>query len=186
MPWRATTAGAWLAPFLEHARGLSDVSEAVLSEALDALLPWDMRRRLDAEAPTHFETPAGSRIAIDYEAESGPAIHVRVQELYGLKSHPELAGGRVKPVFHLLSPAHRPIQTTGDLARFWAGAWSDVKKDMKGRYPRHVWPDDPANAAPTTHSPITSATRIHCDTSPLYQVNAYHKATIITALEIPN
>ncbi len=148
----ATTAGAWLVPFLEHARGLSDVSEAVLSEALDALLPWDMRRRLDAEAPTHFETPVGSRIAIDYEAESGPAIHVRVQELYGLKSHPELAGGRVKPVFHLLSPAHRPIQTTGDLARFWAGAWSDVKKDMKGRYPRHVWPDDPANAAPTTRA----------------------------------
>ncbi len=148
----ATTAADWLAPFLESARGLSDVSETLLSDALDALLPWDMRRRLDAEAPTHFETPAGSRIAIDYEAEGGPAIHVRVQELYGLRTHPELANGRVKPVFHLLSPAHRPIQTTGDLPRFWAGAWADVKKDMKGRYPRHVWPDDPANAAPTTRA----------------------------------
>ncbi len=148
----AASAGDWLAPFLQDARALSDISEAHLSEALDALLPWDLRRRLDAEAPTHFETPAGSRIAIDYEAEGGPAIHVRVQELYGLKSHPELAGGRVKPVFHLLSPAHRPIQTTGDLPRFWAGAWSDVKKDMKGRYPRHVWPDDPANAQPTTRA----------------------------------
>ena len=148
----AATAAGWLAPFLEGARGLSDISEAILSDALDALLPWDMRRRLDAEAPTHFETPAGSRIAIDYEAEGGPAIHVRVQELYGLKAHPELAGGRVKPVFHLLSPARRPIQTTGDLPRFWTGAWADVKKDMKGRYPKHVWPDDPANAAPTTRA----------------------------------
>jgi ATP-dependent helicase HrpB len=148
----AATAADWLAPFLESARGISDISEAILSDALDALLPWDMRRRLDAEAPTHFETPAGSRIAIDYEAEGGPAIHVRVQELYGLKAHPALAGGRVRPVFHLLSPAHRPIQTTGDLPRFWTGAWSDVKKDMKGRYPRHVWPDDPANAAPTTRA----------------------------------
>lgn len=151
-PALAASAADWLAPFIESARGLSDISESNLSDALDALVPWDMRRRLDAEAPTHFETPAGSRIAIDYEAEGGPAIHVRVQELYGLKSHPELAGGRVKPVFHLLSPAHRPIQTTGDLPRFWAGAWNDVKKDMKGRYPRHVWPDDPANAAPTTRA----------------------------------
>ncbi|MCB1542595.1 MAG: ATP-dependent helicase HrpB, partial [Rhodoblastus sp.] len=148
----AKTATDWLAPQLEGARGLSDISEAILSDALDALLPWDMRRRLDVEAPTHFETPAGSRIAIDYEAEGGPAISVRVQELFGLKAHPALAKGRVKPVFHLLSPAHRPIQTTGDLPRFWAGAWGDVKKDMKGRYPRHVWPDDPANAAPTTRA----------------------------------
>lgn len=148
----ATTSTAWLAPFLEGARGLADVSETILSNALEALLPWDLRRRLDSEAPTHFETPAGSRIAVDYEAEGGPAIQVRVQELYGLKAHPELAGGRVKPVFHLLSPAHRPIQTTGDLPRFWAGAWADVKKDMKGRYPKHVWPDDPANAVPTTRA----------------------------------
>ena len=148
----AASAADWLAPHLEDARGLSDVSEAILSDALDALLPWDLRRRLDAEAPTHFETPAGSRIAIDYEAEGGPAISVRVQELFGLKAHPELARGRVKPVFHLLSPAHRPIQTTGDLPRFWAGAWGDVKKDMKGRYPKHVWPDDPVNAAPTTRA----------------------------------
>ncbi|HMN74251.1 MAG TPA: ATP-dependent helicase HrpB [Rhodoblastus sp.] len=148
----AASAADWLAPFLENARGLSDVAEATLSDALDALLPWDLRRRLDAEAPTHFETPAGSRIAIDYGAEGGPAISVRVQELYGLAAHPQLAGGRVKPVFHLLSPAHRPIQTTADLPRFWAGAWADVKKDMKGRYPRHVWPDDPASATPTTRA----------------------------------
>ena len=148
----ADGATQWLAPFVAGARSLAEIGDEKLSAALDALLPWDMRRRLDAEAPTHFPTPAGSQIAIDYESGDEPAIHVRVQELYGLKSHPTLAGGRVKPVLHLLSPAHRPIQTTGDLARFWAGAWSDVKKDMKGRYPRHVWPDDPANAAPTTRA----------------------------------
>jgi ATP-dependent helicase HrpB len=148
----ATTAADWLAPFLDGARSLADISEDRLSAALDALLPWDLRRRLDAEAPTHFETPAGSRIAIDYESGDEPAISARVQEFYGLKEHPTLAGGRVRPVLHLLSPAHRPIQTTGDLARFWAGAWADVKKDMKGRYPRHVWPDDPANALATTRA----------------------------------
>ncbi len=148
----AATAAAWLAPFIEGARSVADIGEDNLSAALDALLPWDMRRRLDAEAPTHFLTPAGSQIAIGYESGEEPSIHVRVQELYGLKDHPTLAGGRVRPVLHLLSPAHRPIQTTGDLARFWTGAWSDVKKDMKGRYPRHVWPDDPASAAPTTRA----------------------------------
>ena len=150
----ALAAGAeeWLAPFLEGARGLDDVSEDSLAAALDALLPWAMRRRLDAEAPTHFETPAGSHVAIDYESGAEPAISARVQEFFGLKEHPLLAGGRVKPVLHLLSPAHRPVQTTSDLPRFWAGAWADVKKDMKGRYPRHVWPDDPAAAAPTTRA----------------------------------
>ncbi len=148
----AAAAADWLAPFLDGARSLAEISEDRLSAALDALLPWDMRRRLDADAPTHFETPAGSRIAIDYESGDEPAISARVQEFYGLKEHPTLAAGRVRPVLHLLSPAHRPIQTTGDLARFWASAWTDVKKDMKGRYPRHVWPDDPASALPTTRA----------------------------------
>ena len=148
----AATAVDWIAPFLASARGLDDISEDMLAAALESLLPWDMRRRLDAEAPTHFETPAGSRVAVDYESGDEPAISARVQEFFGLKDHPTLAGGRVKPVLRLLSPAHRPIQTTGDLPRFWAGAWADVKKDMKGRYPRHVWPDDPASAAATTRA----------------------------------
>ncbi|MDE2362644.1 MAG: ATP-dependent helicase HrpB [Hyphomicrobiales bacterium] len=148
----AASAGKWLAPFLEGARGLADISDDTLAAALEALLPWELKRRLDSEAPTHFETPAGSRIAVDYESGDEPAISARVQEFYGLKDHPTLAGGRVRPVLHLLSPAHRPIQTTSDLPRFWAGAWTDVKKDMKGRYPRHVWPDDPANAAATTRA----------------------------------
>ena len=148
----AATAVDWIAPFLASARGLDDISEDMLAAALESLLPWDMRRRLDAEAPTHFETPAGSRVAVDYESGDEPAISARVQEFFGLKDHPLLAGGRVKPVLHLLSPAHRPVQTTSDLPRFWAGAWADVKKDMKGRYPRHVWPDDPASAAATTRA----------------------------------
>ncbi len=148
----AATAVDWIAPFLASARSLDDISEDMLAAALESLLPWDMRRRLDAEAPTHFETPAGSRVAVDYESGDEPTISARVQEFFGLKDHPTLAGGRVKPVLRLLSPAHRPIQTTGDLPRFWAGAWADVKKDMKGRYPRHVWPDDPASAAATTRA----------------------------------
>ena len=128
----ADGATQWLAPFVAGARSLAEIGDEKLSAALDALLPWDMRRRLDAEAPTHFPAPAGSQIAIDYESGDEPAIHVRVQELYGLKSHPTLAGGRVKPVLHLLSPAHRPIQTTGDLARFWAGAWSRCEEGHEG------------------------------------------------------
>ena len=148
----AASARDWLARVLDGKTSVAAITADDLGQALHALLPWDMQRRLDAEAPTHFETPAGSRVAVDYESGDEPAISARVQEFYGLKDHPTLAGGRVRPVLHLLSPAHRPIQTTGDLARFWAGAWSDVKKDMKGRYPRHVWPDDPASAAATTRA----------------------------------
>ena len=109
-------------------------------------------RRLDAEAPTHFETPAGSRHALDYAAPNGPLLSVRVQELYGLSQHPALARGRVPLTLELLSPAHRPIQMTRDLPSFWAGSWNDVKKEMKGRYPRHLWPDEPAKALPTTRA----------------------------------
>lgn len=109
-------------------------------------------RRLEAEAPTHFETPAGARHAIDYEAEGGPAVHVRVQELFGLKTHPKLAGARAPLTLHLLSPAHRPVQITRDLPQFWKGSWADVRADMRGRYPKHVWPENPAEAAPTTRA----------------------------------
>ena len=111
-----------------------------------------MRRRLDIEAPTHFEAPTGSHIGVDYEAEGGPVLAVRVQELFGLSQHPSLAGGRVPLTLHLLSPAHRPIQITRDLPGFWKGSWTAVKSEMKGRYPRHVWPDDPANATATTRA----------------------------------
>ncbi|QGM98505.1 ATP-dependent helicase HrpB [Methylocystis parvus] len=142
----------WLAPCVIGRVSLNDISSNDLDAALASLLPYDLMRRLDAEAPSHFETPAGSRHALDYDAPNGPLLSVRVQELYGLSRHPTLARGRVPLTLELLSPAHRPIQTTRDLPSFWAGSWNDVKKEMKGRYPRHVWPDDPAGAAPTTRA----------------------------------
>ncbi|WP_090704883.1 MULTISPECIES: ATP-dependent helicase HrpB [unclassified Beijerinckia] len=148
----AASAETWLAPFIEGRASLSAITADDLDAALQALLPWDMRRRLDIEAPTHFEAPTGSQIAVDYEAEGGPALAVRVQELFGLSQHPSLAGGRVPLTLHLLSPAHRPIQITRDLPGFWKGSWSAVKSEMKGRYPRHVWPDDPAKATATTRA----------------------------------
>ncbi|MBK9083610.1 MAG: ATP-dependent helicase HrpB [Rhizobiales bacterium] len=148
----ATSAADWLAPHLNGKTALADIGADDLDAALKAMLAWDMQRRLDSEAPTHFEAPTGSRVAVDYEAEAGPTIAIRVQELYGLSAHPALAGGRVPLTLSLLSPAHRPIQITRDLPGFWKGSWAAVKTEMKGRYPRHLWPDDPAAAAPTTRA----------------------------------
>ena len=114
-----------------------------------ALLPWELRSRLEREAPTHFEAPTGSMIPIDYEAEEGAKISVRLQELFGLNRHPAVAGDRVPLVVELLSPAHRPVQVTRDLPGFWRGSYAAVRADLRGRYPRHPWPEDPASAAPT-------------------------------------
>lgn len=139
----------WLAPFLAGKTSLQEISAGDVSNALHALLPHELARRLPAEAPERFVAPTGSELAIDYAAEAGPTISVKVQELFGLSKHPSVAGGKIPLVLSLLSPAGRPIQVTRDLPAFWAGSWSDVKKEMRGRYPRHVWPDDPANAAPT-------------------------------------
>ena len=143
---------SWLAPHLLGRASLAAIQPGDLDSALAALLPWEMKRRLDAEAPTHFTAPTGSSLAVDYAAEAGPTIAVRVQELYGLGVHPALAGGRVPLVLELLSPAHRLIQVTRDLPGFWRGSWAAVKSEMKGRYPRHLWPDDPAAALPTTRA----------------------------------
>lgn len=148
----ARAAGDWLAPFIEGRSSLSAITAADLDASLAALLPWDLQRRLEVEAPTHFEAPTGSRVAVDYEADGAPVVAIRVQELFGLAAHPSLAGGRVPLTLHLLSPAHRPIQITRDLPGFWRGSWAAVKSEMKGRYPRHPWPDDPAAAAPTTRA----------------------------------
>lgn len=145
----AETVEDWLAPQLDGLTGLSQIDASRLGQALTALLPWDLASRLDAEAPTHIEVPTGSKIPVDYAAEGGPMLSVRVQELFGLKTHPSLAQGRVPLTLALLSPAHRPIQLTRDLPAFWAGSWRDVRADMRGRYPRHPWPEDPANAEPT-------------------------------------
>ncbi len=143
------TAGDWLAPFLTGKTALSQIGADDLAAALDALLPWALRRRLDAEAPTHFTAPSGSHVPIDYEAEEGPKLSIRVQELFGLAKHPAIAGGRVPLVVELLSPAQRPVQVTRDLPGFWRGSYAEVKVEMRGRYPRHPWPDDPLQAPAT-------------------------------------
>ena len=148
----AKTAAEWLAPYLAGKTKLSEVGAEVLGAALDALLPWSLKRRLEEEAPTHFEAPTGNRHAIDYETAGAPSLHIRVQELFGLKQHPSIAGGKLPLTLYLLSPAHRPIQVTRDLPGFWTGSWTAVKAEMKGRYPRHSWPDDPASAAPTSRA----------------------------------
>ncbi|MGY4628948.1 ATP-dependent helicase HrpB [Bradyrhizobium sp. USDA 4486] len=139
----------WLVPALYDKIALKDISAGDLSDALMALLPWEMRARLDREAPTHFEAPTGSVLAIDYEAEQGPTIAVRLQELFGLNTHPSIAAGKVPLVLELLSPAQRAVQVTRDLPGFWRGSYAAVRSDLRGRYPRHPWPDDPASAAPT-------------------------------------
>jgi ATP-dependent helicase HrpB len=139
----------WLAPLLHGKRRLDSLSSGSLRSALDGLLDYEAGKAIDRLAPTHFETPAGSSHAIDYAAPGGPTVEVRAQALFGMKQHPAVAGGRVPLILAITSPAHRPIQTTKDLPAFWAGSWRDVAKEMRGRYPKHPWPDDPSAAPPT-------------------------------------
>jgi len=139
----------WLAPALADKTALSEITADELDTALHTLLPWLLPRRLDAEAPTHFEAPTGSRVPIDYQAEGGPKISIRVQELFGLDRHPTIAGGKIPLTIALLSPAHRPVQTTRDLPGFWRGSYAAVRAEMRGRYPKHPWPDDPIAATAT-------------------------------------
>ncbi|MEA2981378.1 MAG: ATP-dependent helicase HrpB, partial [Alphaproteobacteria bacterium] len=145
----AVGADQWLAPILLSKTAVADISIDELDTAVSALLPWALRRRLDAEAPTHFSAPSGSSVPIDYDAEEGPKLSIRVQELFGLDRHPSIAAGKVPLVVELLSPAHRPVQVTRDLPGFWRGSYAAVKADMRGRYPRHPWPDDPLKAPAT-------------------------------------
>ncbi len=145
----AATVNAWLGPSLAAKTALRDIAAEELEQALSALLPWPLQRRLEAEAPTHFEAPTGSRVPIDYQADGGPKIAIRVQELFGLDRHPAIAGGKIPLAIELLSPAHRPVQTTRDLPGFWRGSYAAVRAEMRGRYPKHPWPDDPL-AAPAT------------------------------------
>jgi ATP-dependent helicase HrpB len=147
----ALAAGAdeWLVSLLDGKTALSAVSADELSTAVNALVPWKLKRRLDAEAPTHFLAPSGSSVPIDYQAPEGPKLAIRVQELFGLDRHPAVAGGKVPLVVELLSPAQRPVQVTRDLPGFWRGSYAAVKAEMRGRYPRHPWPDDPLQAPAT-------------------------------------
>jgi ATP-dependent helicase HrpB len=139
----------WLAPFIHGMKSRADLQRLDLNQALLSLLSWDGHRLLDDLAPTHLAVPSGSRIPIDYSNPESPVLAVRLQEMFGLAETPRIAGGRVALTIHLLSPAHRPVQVTRDLANFWRTTYFEVKKDLKGRYPKHYWPDDPMQATPT-------------------------------------
>ncbi len=139
----------WLASVFYGKTSLAELTSEEFASALTARLPYPLQRRLDAEAPTHFAAPTGTQAPIDYEAEGGPKIAIRVQELFGLDRHPAIAGGKIPLVIELLSPAHRPVQTTRDLPGFWRGSYAAVRAEMRGRYPKHPWPDDPMSAPPT-------------------------------------
>lgn len=139
----------WLQPYLSGLTSLASVNAALLGNALAGLLPFDAAAKLDALAPSHFTAPTGSKVPIDYGAAAGPSLSIRVQELFGLTIHPSVCDGKLPLILELLSPAQRPIQITRDLPGFWAGSWKDVKADMKGRYPKHPWPDDPTVADAT-------------------------------------
>ena len=130
-------------------RRLGDIAPGALSSAMDQLIGYEAARKVDRLAPAEFVSPAGSHHTIDYTATAGPTVEVRAQALFGLSEHPMLANGQVPLILAITSPAGRPIQTTRDLLGFWAGTWRDVAKDMRGRYPKHPWPEDPASAAPT-------------------------------------
>jgi ATP-dependent helicase HrpB len=152
-------ADEWLAPLLAGKRRIDAIDTGALAENLRGVIGWDTLRTLDTQAPTHFGSPAGSSHPIDYAAEGGPRVELRPQALFGLATHPMVGGGRVPLVLSLTSPAGRPIQTTRDLPGFWAGSWAAVAKEMRGRYPRHPWPDDPAGAVPTLRTKNADARR---------------------------
>jgi ATP-dependent helicase HrpB len=139
----------WLAPALIGRTALAQITPEDLADALRALLPRDIIKSIEQDMPSHFIAPTGSRLPIDYDAESGPTVTVRVQELFGLDTHPRIAGGRLPLVLALTSPAGRPIQVTRDLPAFWRGSWADVRREMRGRYPKHPWPENPRAAVPT-------------------------------------
>jgi ATP-dependent helicase HrpB len=145
----------WLAPLLTGKRRLDAIEPGALRHALDGLLGYEAGRAIDRLAPSNFASPAGSTHPIDYGAPGGPTVEVRAQALYGLKAHPMVAG--VPLTLAITSPAHRPIQTTKDLPAFWSGSWRDVAKEMRGRYPKHPWPDDPAAAPPTLRTKRASS-----------------------------
>jgi len=139
----------WLLPEMGGVHSLKALKSLDVKAALENLLDWSLRQRLVSSLPSHYTVPTGSRIAIRYHEDNPPALAVRMQEMFGEATTPSIADGRVPLVLELLSPAHRPLQITRDLGAFWAGSYRDVQKEMKGRYPKHVWPDDPANTAPT-------------------------------------
>jgi ATP-dependent helicase HrpB len=142
----------WLGPHVRGFRRVSDLRRVDLGEALLDLVPPELRGRLDQWAPTHVQVPTGSRIQVDYADPAGPVLAVRLQEMFGQVTTPTVGRGQVPVTLHILSPARRPVQVTRDLAGFWRTTYFEVRKDLKGRYPRHHWPDDPLAASPTRHA----------------------------------
>ena len=143
------SAGTWLAPFLDGVRTWGQIESLDWHEALASLAPWSQRAALERLAPPHLEVPSGSRIAVDYGRPESPTLSVKLQEVFGWTSTPMLLDGRVPVTMELLSPAQRPVQVTRDLAGFWRSSYFEVRKDLRGRYPRHPWPEDPLTAEPT-------------------------------------
>ncbi|MDO8705097.1 MAG: ATP-dependent helicase HrpB [Sulfuricaulis sp.] len=148
----SNTWGDWLEPYLDGITRRAHLTRLDLPGILNNLLGWEKGRRLDDAAPTHMEVPSGSRVRLVYTPGESPALKVKLQEMFGLADTPRVAGGKVPVTLHLLSPAQRPIQVTQDLRGFWERTYPEVKKEMKGRYPRHPWPDDPWNAVPTARA----------------------------------
>jgi ATP-dependent helicase HrpB len=145
----AASLESWLLPWLDGVTRREHLARVPVAEALRALLSWEERRKLDELAPSHLTAPTGSQLRIDYLEEGGPSVAVRLQEVFGLTQTPCIAGGAVRVTFKLLSPAQRPVQITRDLAGFWQGSYADVRKHLRGRYPKHYWPENPLAAAPT-------------------------------------
>lgn len=148
----ADRADQWLTPFLAGMNRLSQVKSLPLLQALGSLLSYDQQRQLEVKAPARLEVPTGSRIQLDYESGEIPILAVRLQELFGLTDTPRVLDGRHPVMLHLLSPGYKPVQVTQDLASFWRNAYRDVRKDLRGRYPKHHWPEDPLTAPPTRHA----------------------------------
>ncbi|GIO04522.1 ATP-dependent helicase HrpB [Brevibacillus reuszeri] len=142
----------WLGPHLYGHKKLAELQHLSLSSILEEMLSWEQRRELDVSAPTHIVVPSGSRIPVDYSNPDTPVLSVRLQELFGWQDTPRVGRGRVPLTLHLLSPAHRPVQVTQDLQSFWKNTYFEVKKDLKGRYPKHYWPEDPLQAMPTNRT----------------------------------
>lgn len=147
-----TTLDTWLAPYLQGITRRVQLKNLNLEEILRNMLSWESQRILDSDAPVSIQVPSGSRVKLSYPADETPVLAVRIQELFGLTETPRILGNRLPVMVHLLSPAHRPMQVTRDLASFWREVYPEVKKELKGRYPRHHWPDDPLTACPTAHA----------------------------------
>lgn len=143
---------SWLKPHIYGMRSKSELQKLPMQKLLEDMLTWKQRQELDEQVPTHIKVPSGSRIPVDYSDPESPVLAVRLQELFGMKDTPRLAGGTLPVTLHLLSPSQRPVQVTRDLKSFWEQAYYEVKKDLKGRYPKHYWPDDPLAAAATSRA----------------------------------